>query len=169
MQSLNNYLERLIVENDINESLYNSLLDEIENLIGAENAEEFNTTFEIISSMLQEMEQTVTFSGNKISNLEPKSFHCSAIRYDDVNGDAPRFHGGCVGEVTIGPGMGKVAQICYNNYKGGDFDKTGGAFVVVNSWGGGFKKDLFMTESTENSIRCLGPDKDIKSFVKSIM
>lgn len=162
-------LAEFIKENCVNESLHKPLLGEIEKLMQAKNAQEFNATFEVISSMLQEMEQTVTFSEYKVSNLEPKSFYCDAVRYDDVKGDVPRFHGDCIGSVSIGPGMGKVAHICYNYNKGGNLDKTGGAFVVVDAWGGGFKKDLFMNKSRENSIRCLGPDKDVKSFVTDII
>ena len=162
-------LSVFIRENLINESEYSQLLKEIQNLTQAKNASEFNSIFEVISSILQEMEQTVAFSGHKISNLEPKSFYCVASRYDDIKHDAPRFHGDTLGSISIGPGMGKVAHITYNYNLGGNLDKTGGAFVVVDAWGGGYKKDIFANEQSENSIRCLGPDSDVKNFVTNLV
>lgn len=162
-------LKDFISESMICESEYDSLLKEIDNLTQAKNADEFNKTFEVISSMIRSMDQTVEFKKYHISNLEEKSFYCTANRYADIKGDDPKYHGDCIGGVSIGPGKGKVAHIHYNSNLGGNLDRTGGDFVVVDAWPGGFKKDVFADSNIENSIRCLSEDKVVKKFVTTLV
>ena len=162
-------LSDFINESIINESEYSQLLKEIENLTHAKNASEFNATFEVIESILKQIDQTVEFAGKMIANLDPKAFYCVAARYENLRGDDPKYHGDTLGSISLGPGSGKVAHITYNSNLGGKLDKTGGAFVVVNGWGGGYKKDVFANAEMENSIRCLGPSKDVKTFTNDIL
>lgn len=148
---------------------HNELFKNIEDLIRAQNVEEYNSLFNDIYNTIQQMDQTVTFDKNLISNLDPKGFYCCAIRYTDIKYDDPKYHGDTIGAVSIGPGMGKTVEICWNNNAGSQLDKANGAFAHVVCHTGGYKKDVFPDESRQNSIKYLGNEKSIKTFITNLV